>query len=327
MKRHRIRHATGFSYDGDVTASYNEARMLPASADGQLVLFSNLEVLPLSSQHSYVDYWGSRLLQAGKSFRDIDRLEPFDTQAGEVLPDDRFPYSGLLPVTDTTRLFGREAQVAEYTEHLEKHPALLILSESGGGKSSIAMAGVLPTLRQRHPEWLFPSRFVPGTLPADALRSVLATDLRIAPETLDAPAVQAALGGRVLLVFVDQLEELLTMCHDVEQQRSFCQLLSQLMSANAAKVLATLRIDHYERLAQSRECNSLFLLLTCDASAKALPPMSMTQIRNAIQQPADAVGLRFRRSAPGVGGPVVSSGMASSRLNERSLLPLVTFIT
>jgi transglutaminase-like putative cysteine protease len=52
---------TGFHYAGEVTASYNEARMLPASADGQLVLFSNIDILPISSQHSYVDYWGTRV--------------------------------------------------------------------------------------------------------------------------------------------------------------------------------------------------------------------------------------------------------------------------
>ena len=61
MNRLRIKHMTGFHYKGDVTASYNEARMLPASTDGQLVLFSNLDILPISSQHSYVDYWGTRV--------------------------------------------------------------------------------------------------------------------------------------------------------------------------------------------------------------------------------------------------------------------------
>jgi transglutaminase-like putative cysteine protease len=61
LNRLRIKHMTGFHYGGDVTASYNEARMLPVSADGQLVLFSNLEILPMSSHHSYVDYWGSRV--------------------------------------------------------------------------------------------------------------------------------------------------------------------------------------------------------------------------------------------------------------------------
>jgi transglutaminase-like putative cysteine protease len=61
VNRLRIKHMTGFHYEGEVTASYNEARMLPASTDGQLVLFSNLDILPLSSQHSYVDYWGTRV--------------------------------------------------------------------------------------------------------------------------------------------------------------------------------------------------------------------------------------------------------------------------
>jgi transglutaminase-like putative cysteine protease len=61
MKRLRIKHETGFQYGGEVTASYNEARMLPVSADGQLVLFSNLEILPISSHHTYVDYWGTRV--------------------------------------------------------------------------------------------------------------------------------------------------------------------------------------------------------------------------------------------------------------------------
>ena len=61
MNRLRIKHVTGFTYGGEVTASYNEARMLPASSDGQLVLYSNLEILPISAHHNYVDYWGSRV--------------------------------------------------------------------------------------------------------------------------------------------------------------------------------------------------------------------------------------------------------------------------
>lgn len=61
MKRLRIRHVTGFHYEGEVTASYNEARMLPMSSEGQVVLYSNLEILPISGHHTYVDYWGTRV--------------------------------------------------------------------------------------------------------------------------------------------------------------------------------------------------------------------------------------------------------------------------
>ena len=62
MKRLRITHSTGYRYEGEVTASYNEARMLPISATRQLVLHSNVEIAPVSSHHQYTDYWGTRVL-------------------------------------------------------------------------------------------------------------------------------------------------------------------------------------------------------------------------------------------------------------------------
>ncbi|MCU1570207.1 MAG: transglutaminase [Naasia sp.] len=61
MKRLRVRHETGYHYEGEVTTSYNEARMLPSSAEGQFVLSSHLDISPISSQHGYVDYWGTRV--------------------------------------------------------------------------------------------------------------------------------------------------------------------------------------------------------------------------------------------------------------------------
>ncbi|MEA9986467.1 MULTISPECIES: transglutaminase family protein [Subtercola] len=61
MNRLRIRHVTGYRYEGEVQASYNEARMLPVSSEGQFVLYSNLDITPLSSNHTYLDYWGTRV--------------------------------------------------------------------------------------------------------------------------------------------------------------------------------------------------------------------------------------------------------------------------
>ncbi|WP_438354396.1 transglutaminase family protein [Microbacterium sp. CJ88] len=61
MKRLRIEHSTGFSYPGDVTASYNEARMLPGSTDSQFVLSSSLDIEPSTSVNQYVDYFGTRV--------------------------------------------------------------------------------------------------------------------------------------------------------------------------------------------------------------------------------------------------------------------------
>jgi len=61
VNRLRIRHTTSFTYEADVSASYNEARMRPVSSDSQLVLSSTLQVEPSASQHDYTDYWGTRV--------------------------------------------------------------------------------------------------------------------------------------------------------------------------------------------------------------------------------------------------------------------------
>jgi transglutaminase-like putative cysteine protease len=61
VKRLRIEHSTGFSYPGDVSASYNEARMLPGTTDSQFVLSSAIDVEPSTSVNSYVDYFGTRV--------------------------------------------------------------------------------------------------------------------------------------------------------------------------------------------------------------------------------------------------------------------------
>ncbi len=57
----KVVHTTGFRYAGEVTASYNEARMLPVGTTGQLVLSAQLELLPGGTQFSYLDYWGTRV--------------------------------------------------------------------------------------------------------------------------------------------------------------------------------------------------------------------------------------------------------------------------
>ena len=61
MSRIRIVHRTGFSYDEPATASYNEARMLPYSGGEQFVLQAGLDIRPGATQHSYLDYWGTRV--------------------------------------------------------------------------------------------------------------------------------------------------------------------------------------------------------------------------------------------------------------------------
>jgi len=61
VSRIRVVHRTGFTYEEPATASYNEARMLPHSGGEQFVLQAGLDIRPGATQHSYLDYWGTRV--------------------------------------------------------------------------------------------------------------------------------------------------------------------------------------------------------------------------------------------------------------------------
>ncbi len=57
-RRLHITHRTGYRYADIVDASFNEVRMTPLSADGQLVLSHTLDVQPTAAVQTYRDYWG-----------------------------------------------------------------------------------------------------------------------------------------------------------------------------------------------------------------------------------------------------------------------------
>jgi transglutaminase-like putative cysteine protease len=59
--RLRIVHRTTFHYPRPVSASYNEARMTPASQPGQTVRSTTLLIEPQTWSTRYLDYWGSEV--------------------------------------------------------------------------------------------------------------------------------------------------------------------------------------------------------------------------------------------------------------------------
>lgn len=58
-QRLRVIHTTKLAYRGEVLASFNEARMTPLSAGGQLILRHDLAVTPTARLQRYNDYWGT----------------------------------------------------------------------------------------------------------------------------------------------------------------------------------------------------------------------------------------------------------------------------
>ena len=79
--RLNINHKTGFRYASRVAASYNEARMTPASTGNQRVWSSRVSIDPAAWSFSYTDYWGT----AVTTFEVHERHERLTVQAQAVV--------------------------------------------------------------------------------------------------------------------------------------------------------------------------------------------------------------------------------------------------
>jgi transglutaminase-like putative cysteine protease len=82
-RRLRITHRTGYRYISPVQASFNEVRMTPRDADGQMLLSHQLQVSPRASVQAYVDYWGA-LVQSFDVHEEHEVLEIVATSLVDV---------------------------------------------------------------------------------------------------------------------------------------------------------------------------------------------------------------------------------------------------
>src|SRR5213075_1186563 len=115
-----------------------------------------------------------------------------------------------------------EARAQSLANRIRRHAMVTVVGSSGSGKSSLIAAGVIPRLDDQVVICVRP-----GSRPLDVLARRLDTDLgaytreitESRPETLGLELERwRREHGRGVVIWVDQAEELLTLCHD-EQQR------------------------------------------------------------------------------------------------------------
>ncbi|MFO0579667.1 MAG: protein kinase [Polyangia bacterium] len=260
-----------------------------------------------------------------------DLLAALETlaQRGPRLPvPEGNPYRGLHPfeAEHRTLFFGRSNDLHTLIEQLRTEPLVLITGDSGVGKSSLCRAGVLPAVEDgvlsegRVWRTLITS---PGKRPLASLADVLAPLLglgreavlgwlRCEPQEL-VRALRSWLGSaHGLLIFIDQLEELVTQA-DAAESVALGELLGLLVErAPGMRVLATVRGDFLTRLAEAVDLSQelsrgLFLLRS----------MGPRELREVIVGPARKKGVEFETEA-------LVDEMANSA-SERGGLPLLQF--
>jgi hypothetical protein len=232
------------------------------------------------------------------------------------------PYKGLLAFqeTDGDRFFGRDPQIEELSEKFrnlhEKESAtrlLTIYGPSGSGKSSLARAGLIPALA-RGPlpgqERARVAVLVPGSHPLESLATVLAriatNDLTPVTKTREfaAELAQANAEGvydglrRIvdtfpeitispLIVMVDQLEEVFTLCENPKERNAFIGNLFCAAADRSQRVSAifTLRSDFLGAAQKHPQLNQVIA-----AQGYLVAAMNEDGLREAIANPAKLAG-------------------------------------
>ncbi len=218
-----------------------------------------------------------------------------------ALPDGN-PYRGLaaFEAAHGSLFFGRRSEVRELVDRIKTEAFVVVGGDSGTGKSSLCRAGALPWLAE-HDGWACVD-VIPGRHPARALAAALAARtgadeaelaalLRESPDAFARAIRQGAAGSgspRRLLVFVDQLEELLTLSAPEEARAVAAALAALAVRTPSVRVLASCRSDFLSRAAM--------LPGLADEMARGLyflPPLTGERIREVIVRPAAAKGVAF----------------------------------
>jgi len=222
------------------------------------------------------------------------------------------PYKGLqyFDERDADHFFGRERLTAKIVSRLHQTRFLTIIGASGSGKSSLIRAGVIPALRrgQRLADGSLPPTdsgqwdirtLTPTAHPLEALAATLARheesvtamtalqrDLAAEPRAL-ALAAQRLLarnGKRHLLLFIDQFEELFTLCRQPAERETFINNLLAAVAPEAQQpvtVLAALRADFYAQCSQHAGLREWV-----SQQQEYIGAMSRDELLSAILQPA-----------------------------------------
>ncbi|MEV7097102.1 hypothetical protein AB0M80_30040 [Amycolatopsis sp. NPDC051045] len=241
---------------------------------------------------------------------------PPEPESGEIPP-----YVGLAAFTpaDAGRFFGRERLVEKLVERLGRQRFLAVLGASGSGKSSLLRAGLLPSVKG--PAVLL----TPGARPLQECAVKFAAALGVAPgallddfaahpRNLGLAARQLADSGvEDVVVVVDQLEEVFTLCQDEKEQARFLDALVTATTepGSRTRVVLGIRTDFYTHCARHAE-----LAEAMQDAQVLVGPMTTEELRQAISRPAVDTGYRVENA--------LVSRLVADATGQPGVLPLLS---
>lgn len=245
----------------------------------------------------------------------------------EVSPEGN-PYRGLNVFEHEHRnlFFGRDSEIRLILERLKSEPLVVVVGDSGIGKSSLCRAGVIPRINS----WLSEKRkwksvaIMPGPHPVVSFAASLCqyidkNEQEIESAILDEPAsiarmLRSNLGpDEGILLFVDQLEELITISHPSELP-TIAELLKWLsIPTPGVRLLATVRGDFLSTVAAMPQLSEQI-----STALFFVRPLTKDRVAEAIVGPASVKGVSFESEK-------LVQSLVNGTVNAEGGLPLLQF--
>ncbi|MEH2285121.1 MAG: caspase family protein [Nostoc sp.] len=244
--------------------------------------------------------WGRSITLVTYPQLDIPRAE-------KVAFNQENPYRGLYAFeSEQAQYFcGRDEAVRTLISRLAESRFLAVIGYSGSGKSSLVKAGLLPQLKgDRLPgssQWEIAS-FTPGEHPLGKLVDILARQQQ---------------QNQPHLLFIDQFEEIFTLCQDDEERKTFIRLIAEEVKKTEVetRIILTIRGDFLNRCADYREI--ITLINNIPPTSFIITPMSFAELEEAIEKPAKLHGVTFERG--------LVSQISADVVNRPGVLPILQY--
>jgi serine/threonine protein kinase/WD40 repeat protein len=250
--------------------------------------------------------------------------------------------------------FGRDIELSKAVERLRYEPGLVVVGASGAGKTSFTQAGLIPRLKESQdwlilklrpgdaPIERLAHRIISAhqqeTLTGSTMGSVrgpevsedsensridshqleieaLTEKIRISPKKLHLSLRDLALQKqRKVLLVIDQLEEVFTLCRDPEKQRLFIQCIANAVdeSSEPFRIICTVRDDFLGHVARTGDAARGLL-----EHMMVLDPPDKKALKDVLMMPLLRVGYSFD-------DPKLADEMVSA-LDGGTSLPLLQF--